>query len=99
MAIFCADIGAALPSAPLDLVVFSEIGYYFSESMLRDIALGIAARMQAGGEFVAVHWLGHSDDHVMHGDTVHEALKDCLPLQWRSGVGYPGFRIDTWVRA
>ena len=85
-----------VPSVALDLVVFSEIGYYFDVPALRSYARSLAGTLQAGGEFVAVHWLGHSVDHVLHGDVVHEQLLDCLPLRWRHGSRHPGFRIECW---
>jgi protein-L-isoaspartate O-methyltransferase len=95
--IVCGDVAAGVPVGPFDLIVFSEIGYYFELDALRHIAAALAGRMQPQGEFIAVHWLGHSRDHVLHGDAVHELLKQCLPLQWQKGACYGGFRIDTWV--
>ncbi len=102
---------AALPNAEIhradmctaisdnwDLVVFSEIGYYFRRDKLTEIAASMADRLRDGGEFVAVHWLGRSPDHVLHGDTVHEQLRASLPLRWLKGSRHPGFRIDTWIR-
>ena len=97
--IACADLSAGIPDSLFDLVVFSEIGYYFELSDLRTLVATIARQLQPGGEFIAVHWLGHSADHVLHGDMVHELLRQSLPLQWRTGARHAGFRIDSWVRA
>ena len=94
----CSDLLAAIPQIPLDLVVFSEIGYYFGEQVLGDLAASIAATLQSGGEFVAVHWLGDSREHVLHGNKVHDVLKEVLPIRWMKGERHCGFRIDTWVR-
>jgi protein-L-isoaspartate O-methyltransferase len=94
----CADISKDIPDTSLDLVVFSEIGYYFVADELARIAANIAARLVDGGEWVAVHWLGHSDDHEIHADTVHETLSAVLPLRWVRGARHEGFRIDSWVR-
>ena len=53
---------------------------------------------EPGGELIAVHWLGSSDDHMLHGDEVHATLRDSLPLNRvryeRDGL----FRLDSWVR-
>jgi protein-L-isoaspartate O-methyltransferase len=95
--ISCSDLSISIPKAPLDLVVLSEIGYYFTERALRGIAAELAAQLQPGGEFVAIHWLGNSKDHVLRGDVVHGVLREALPLQWAVGARYSGFRIDTWV--
>jgi len=93
----CADIRNEVPSGPFELVVFSEIGYYFEAPTLADIATRLASTISVGGEFIAVHWLGHSTDHVLHGDDVHDLLRLHLPLEWVSGNRYDGFRIDKWL--
>jgi hypothetical protein len=86
-----------VPDEPLDLIVFSEIGYYFDWDTLRSYAAALATRLQPGGEFIAVHWLGHSQDHILHGDTVHDGLLTTLPLSWFQGSRHTGFRIDSWM--
>jgi SAM-dependent methyltransferase len=95
----CADITAQLPTVPVDLIVFSEIGYYFPAPQLVRIACSLASRLAAGGEFVAVHGLDRSADHVLHGDAVHCQLLAYLPLKWVKGERHEGFRIDTWKSA
>jgi protein-L-isoaspartate O-methyltransferase len=96
--IHCADIATEAPKGPFDLIVFSEIGYYFPCPLLLRIARSLCDHLNNEGDFVAVHWLGHSADHVLHGDAVHEALLDHLPLRWLSGQRHDGFRIDCWRR-
>jgi hypothetical protein len=44
------------------------------------------------------HRLGHSADHVMDGDDVHEVLRSSLPLQWVKVERNKGFRIDCWMK-
>lgn len=87
-----------LPDEPVDLVVFSEIGYYFDAPALERYAAELAAQLIPGGEFIAAHWLGMSPDHVLHGDVVHETLLATLPLSWVQGARHEGFRIDSWMR-
>jgi len=98
--IWCADLAAQCPPGPFDLIVFSELGYYFPAPRLSEITRTLAATLEAGGEFIGVHWLGRSDDHLLHGDEVHEVLKAALPpaCTWVKGARYPGFRLDTWRR-
>jgi len=95
----CADVWEELPTQSFDLIVFSEIGYYVEPPQLERFARSVPARLAAHGEFVAVHWLGHSADHRLHGDTVHEILLAELPLRWTGGRAYPGFRIDSWRKS
>jgi SAM-dependent methyltransferase len=96
--IVCRDVGAFVPPAPLDLIVFSEIGYYFSPDDLSRLAAQLAQCLAPGGEFVAAHWLGDSADHVLHGDRVHEILRDSLALETLRTARYPGFRLDSWIK-
>jgi len=93
-----ADLANGPPEGPFDLVVMSEVGYYFDPATLVAIAIATAGQLEAGGELVAIHWLGHSDDHVLGGDEAHELLADHLPLEWMKGQRHPGYRIDTWKR-
>jgi SAM-dependent methyltransferase len=102
--VWCAGAWEESSAQCFDLIVFSEIGYYVSPQELARFAGTVPARLAAHGEFVAVHWLGHSADHRLHGDTVHEILREELPLRWTGGKAHrwiggkthPGFRIDTW---
>jgi protein-L-isoaspartate O-methyltransferase len=98
--ISCADVAAQCPEGPFDLIVFSELGYYFKEAQLTHIAESLSATLEAGGELIGVHWLGTSEDHLLHGDQVHAILKDALtkPCTWIKGTRYLGFRLDTWQR-
>lgn len=81
-----------------DLIVLSEIGYYFDRSTLAALARQLASHLEQGGELIAVHWLGHSDDHVLHGDEVHATLQAHLRLLPAHSERHPGFRLDSWVR-
>ena len=96
----CADLATQCPEGPFDLIVFSELGYYFTTTELALIARALADRLEAGGEFVAVHWLGRSEDHLLHGDDVHAVLEVALASSctWVKGARHPGFRLDTWRR-
>ena len=98
--ISCADLAAQCAEGPFDLIVFSELGYYFEEAQLTRIADSLSATLEAGGELIGVHWLGTSEDHLLHGDQVHAILKDTLQKScaWIKGARRPGFRLDTWRR-
>lgn len=96
-----ADLAKSIPQGPFDLIVFSEMGYYFEPAQLAEIAAALATRLGQGGEFVAVHWRGESEDHVLHGDAVHAILKETFRgrCTWSKGQRYPEFRLDVWQRA
>jgi trans-aconitate methyltransferase len=91
-----ADVRSHRPSPPPDLIVFSEIGYYFSAPELDSVAVFLAEQLAPQGELLAAHWLGHSNDHALHGHEVHEQLRAVLPLLWVHGACHENFRIDCW---
>lgn len=95
--IYQRDAAAGPPQGTFDLIMFSELGYYFTADRLQAIARLMAQRLAPDGELVAVHWLGHSPDHVLHGDEVHEVLAQVLPARI-GGSRHAGFRIDSWRR-
>lgn len=49
------------PNGPFDLIVLSEVLYYFSEADLRIVADLCCAALAPGGEMVLCHWLGETD--------------------------------------
>jgi trans-aconitate methyltransferase len=107
----CGDVGNVdiyqgslpddLPQGPFDLVVFSELGYYFTEIELIDLALELVSRIEPGGELLAVHWTGVSPDHLLIGQQVHDVLREHLPMEHLVHETHPfddcnGFLLDTW---
>jgi SAM-dependent methyltransferase len=98
--ISCADLATGCPEGRFDLIVFSELGYYFTEDQLTRIGRSLGASLEVGGELIAVHWLGSSEDHLLHGNQVHVILDQALmrSCAWIKGARYPGFRLDTWRR-
>jgi SAM-dependent methyltransferase len=97
--ILCGGLSEMLPRGVLDLVVFSEIGYYFTETHLHTIATGIVKHLEMDGTFLAAHWLGSSQDHVLNGDRVHAVLGTIENLRHAQSELYPGFRLDRWIVA
>lgn len=66
------------PDGTFDLIVCSELGYYFTRQALRALIERMHSSLEAGGDLIAVHWLGHSPDHLLHGSVVHEEITDVL---------------------
>lgn len=63
------------PEGTFDLVVFSELGYYWDRDGLDDVVARIVRLLDPGGVLLAVHWLGSSGDHLCSGYDVHERLE------------------------
>ncbi len=93
----CYDLAALLPTECFDLIVLSEIGYYFDEGSLRTLANNLLHRLRKGGIFLAAHWLGTSSDHVISGDRVHDILGSLTGLQLQYSKRHDGFRLDRWA--
>ncbi len=81
-----------------DLLVFSEIGYYFDPAAWRQVAGRLIVALPAGATVLASHWLGHSVDHRMHGDNVHAILRERPDLHLTQSERHSEFRLDRWIR-
>lgn len=88
----------AIPDREFDLVVFSEIGYYFERPELERITQELCEKLIPGGTLIAAHWLGTSSDHLLSGDQVHESIRENDNLSLDKAERYPKFRLDRMVR-
>jgi cyclopropane fatty-acyl-phospholipid synthase-like methyltransferase len=99
----CASLTDDAAVRSYDLVVLSEIGYYFTAEEWRFQIERIASCMQPGATLLAAHWLGYSADHIQGGDDVHASLMRLGLLKHEHGerheVAGGGFRLDRWSRA
>jgi SAM-dependent methyltransferase len=98
VAIFSEPMSRRLPLGQFELIVFSEIGYYFPETELQAIAGYLAARLSPGGVLLAAHWLGESEDHLLSGDQVHQVLSVTEGLTHEHAERHDNFRLDRWSR-
>jgi SAM-dependent methyltransferase len=69
-----ATMPAGFPPGPFDLIVLSEIGYYFDDADLGTLIDRAAGALEPGGDLVAVHWRWPVAEHARDGDDVHRAL-------------------------
>ena len=95
----CLSLPERLPVQGFDLVVLSEIGYYFSPAHWTELVASVAEGLPRGGTLLGVHWLGSSGDHRMHGHEVHRILRAQPGLLLEHEEQHPFFRLDRWVRA
>jgi trans-aconitate methyltransferase len=86
------------PHIQYDLIVFSEIGYYFDSTSLRELADILLSRLTTHGTLLAAHWLGTSKDHILSGDRVHEILGELSNLKLDRSERHANFRLDRWLR-
>lgn len=96
--IHCSSITEHPSTTDFDLVVLSEIGYYFTPEAWTVIAAELISPLRVGATVLAAHWLGVSSDHSMSGDRVHEILAANQLLRHEHGERHKAFRLDRWVR-
>jgi trans-aconitate methyltransferase len=85
------------PEGPFDLVVLSEIAYYFDEEDLTRIISLIIRSTTVGANVIGVHWRGETD-YPLSGDRTHE-LVDATPQFDRIVLHVePEFTLAVWER-
>ncbi|MDQ3350421.1 MAG: methyltransferase domain-containing protein [Actinomycetota bacterium] len=85
------------PIGEFDLIVLSEIGYYFDAPALSELVGRVEGALVDGGTLLAVHWRGVSGDHLLSGDEVHTIIGSTVVRQHQGSHLEPGFRLDWWT--
>jgi SAM-dependent methyltransferase len=86
------------PSRSFDLIVFSELLYYFDDADLDQVLrLGIGA-LRPGGHLLAVHWR-HPAPHPRTGDDVHRQLAAHSGLARLARYRDPDFTAEVYTHA
>lgn len=71
---------ADLPSGPFDLIIASDVLYYWPMEDLLDTLPRLVAALAPGGALVAVHYVPPMGA-ILSGGEVHDALDESLPLR------------------
>ena len=96
--IACMSLPERLPVEGFDLIVLSEIGYYFKAPEWSQLSSDLITPMLRGSTLLATHWLGTSADHCIGGDEVHAILSQNGALRLEHSDRQESFRIDCWTR-
>jgi SAM-dependent methyltransferase len=70
-----------LPVGPFDLIVCSDVLYFWRAQDLQRAIPAIANLLAPGGRFVAIHWLGRVLA-ISNGTVVHDLLQASMPLPY-----------------
>ena len=92
-----ADVAEGLPAGDFELVVLSEVGYYFASDGLTRLLDEIESRLTANGTLVACHWRHPVDDYPLSGDAVHTAIAD-LGLTRVVSHLEEDFVLEVWTK-
>lgn len=87
------------PAGPFDLVLCSELLYYWDRETLEGALPRMAASVAPGGRLVAVHFLPPSTRDPLSGEEVHEILRARLPLDHAGGERHERYRLDCFAAA
>ena len=63
------------PDEHFDLVLVSEVGYYWCLADLHRAQQQIYQSLQPGGQLLLVHWLHDAPSYPLRGDDVHNAFQ------------------------
>ena len=94
----CSSLPDWLPLADFDLLVLSEIGYYFRPEEWTMLVKQMVEPLAPGTTVLGVHWLGTSKDHLMHGEQVQQILNAQPGLRLEHQQTHPGYQLARWVR-
>ena len=94
--IHCRSLDDSFSVQDIDLLVLSEIGYYFDRDRWRSLAERLVKSVVPSGTILAAHWLGQSTDHRQHGDGVHEVLRSIDFMSLEYSERNTSFRLDRW---
>lgn len=85
------------PSEKFDLVVLSELAYYFDATTLDAIVGNVVRSTLPEAHVIGVHWRGETD-YPMTGDQAHELINECGKLRRVVHHLEEKFVLDLWER-
>jgi SAM-dependent methyltransferase len=86
------------PDGSYDLVVLSEIGYYFDRRELGQVLTNVSRDLEPGGTLVAVHWTGPTN-YPLTGTEVHRLIAKVPTLEQRVQHTDAEFVLGVWQRS
>ncbi|MGH3152802.1 MAG: SAM-dependent methyltransferase [Streptosporangiaceae bacterium] len=86
------------PTGRFDLVVFSEILYYFGDGDLDQVLSSGVRALQPGGTLLAVHWRHPVADYPRSGDDAHQTLAARPGLASMASHTEHDFLAEVYIR-
>lgn len=90
------DLVAGWPDGEFDLIVLSEVLYYFDPAALDGLLERLPGALTTGGEMIAVHWRRKVAEYPQSGDDVHDRLLRG-PLHHTGGYRDEDLRLDIFT--
>ena len=96
------QVPAEFPDGQFDLILLSEVGYYWAPDDLARAADLMLAALPTGAHLLLVHWTPVVPDYPQTGDEVHEFFLQKAtpdgPLQHRHGHRAEKYRLDLFEK-
>jgi SAM-dependent methyltransferase len=96
------QVPSEFPQEQFDLILLSEVGYYWSPADLARAADLMLAALPAGAQLLLVHWTPVVPDYPQTGDEVHEFFLEKAgptgPLAHLHGHRADKYRLDLFAR-
>ncbi len=88
------------PERTFDLILLSEVGYYWSRADLHTAQQRMLELLEPSGNLILVHWLPRSPDYPLTGDEVHDSFLTLAPnqLQHLHAHRNDKYRLDLFSR-
>jgi SAM-dependent methyltransferase len=93
-----AGVPHEVPDGPFDLVVVSELAYYFGADDRAALWRAVRERLEPGGTLLAVHWIREAPEYPVSGDAVHDELTRLDGLARIAEHREADFRLDVLTR-
>lgn len=91
-----ATLPSEFPAGKFDLILLSEVGYYFAPPDLQKLQERIISSLNPEGDLVLVHYLPSVPDYPLTGDQVHDSFAVLDELKHCNGFREERYRFDAW---
>jgi predicted TPR repeat methyltransferase len=85
-----------MPQGPFDLIVASEVLYYFTREEMLAALEAFERGLAPGGALLAVHWRRETRTYPLQGDEVHQLLREHTRLQNTKTIAEQDYRLDLF---
>jgi len=85
------------PSGTWDLIVCSEVLYYFDAELLATLLDALEGALRPGGVLLAVHWRPRAPTYPLSGDEVHTILDARAALELTDRTVEDRYRLDAFT--
>ncbi len=87
-----------VPQAGFDLIVVSELAYYFDDAALAHFNRQCLASLQGGGHWLMCHWRHDAHDRLQTTQALHDSVAAHAQLRLLLSHCEPDFQLDIWQK-